>query len=114
MIMKNWRTTTSGVISGTGMLIIYFFPEYTKIGGFLASFGTMLGHAFAADGKCLDPDCPKNQTPQTIMKIIILFFSMSALLAGCSYLRSTTETAEGVTTSVRAFTLFDGHSDLAK
>jgi uncharacterized protein YceK len=44
----------------------------------------------------------------TICALLLLAFS------GCSSLHSTTTSPDGSKTTVRAFTLFDGNSDLAK
>lgn len=49
--MKSWKTTVGGLIALLGTTLAATWPEYSKIGTFLASFGAGLGLLFARDNK---------------------------------------------------------------
>lgn len=47
--MKSWKTTLCGVLALVGGGLTQFYPEYAKLGGFLAFIGSGAGLLFARD-----------------------------------------------------------------
>ena len=46
---RSWKTTVCGLVALIGGSLTQFFPEYAKLGGFLATVGSGAGLLFARD-----------------------------------------------------------------
>jgi len=91
--MKSWKTTVAGVIALGGTLLAQFFPEFAKLGGFLAAFGSGAGLLFARDNNVTSEQAGAGVTRQADDKrqgalplsvLLCLPLSLGLLLSGCS------------------------------
>jgi hypothetical protein len=125
--MKSWKTTVCGVLGLLGGLIAQFFPEYSRYGLFLASFGAGLGLLFARDNNVTSeqagcaPAAPAANAGNLAGTITALVLLCLLAVTGCARLHSVqtrvewqgTNHVETVTKNTIT-TFFDSHNDVAK
>lgn len=119
--MKSWKTNIGAALNGLGTCIILADPHWLKIGLVINAFGTFFGLLFAKDYDKtgvykVKPGKARRMSGKAVA--VLLMVGLWLLCSGCSSLvTDQVETAlDGTTrkTHVRAYTLFDGKSDLAK
>lgn len=87
--MTSWKTTLCGVLAIVGGAIVQFFPEYAKLGGFMACIGSGLGLLFARDNNVTSEQAGADAASKAIDKfrlgllVALLSVAASATLTGC-------------------------------
>lgn len=86
--MNSWKTTLCGVLAIVGGALVQFFPEYAKLGGFMACIGSGLGLLFARDNNVTSEQAgAKSSAVANTFKlgliVALIGVAASATLTGC-------------------------------
>lgn len=85
---SSWKTTLCGLLALVGGALVQFFPEYAKLGGFLAFIGSGAGLLFARDNNVTSEQAgAKSSAVATTFKLGLIValcgVAASASLTGC-------------------------------
>jgi hypothetical protein len=119
--MNSRQTTICGIVALVGGLLAQFFPEYARLGGFLAALGTGVGLMLARDNNKSSEQVgatsvPIKVTNLTTLLLLCFVLSIAVCLVGCARFTSRMEKkADGSVTSVQHVTTFwDSQNAVAK